>query len=219
MKFLQIPQFEEITVALSSLENEECRLQIRLDPYSCKLTNQDKSAYHALNKSYEALAKSPTAVVSPSALGPLSESASRKKLITLVTALNNSFPSNDFCGLQGDQFVSEPVALAISTVDSHLAATFAAAYSKQLQQRVWNTVTAEFDLPECSVFAFTPEPDYNPFENQHLELWALHYFFYNQKLRRVLLFSCRALRRTSADAMEEDYDTWGSEDDFEMEDV
>ena len=65
-------------------------------PRAGKLTNQDKSAYHSLNKSYEALAKSPTAVVSPSALGPLSESASRKKLITLVTALNNSFPSNDF---------------------------------------------------------------------------------------------------------------------------
>lgn len=35
MKFLQIPQFEDVTVALSQLENEECRLQIRLDPYSC----------------------------------------------------------------------------------------------------------------------------------------------------------------------------------------
>ena len=35
MKFLQIQQFEEITVALSQLENEECRLQLRLDPYSC----------------------------------------------------------------------------------------------------------------------------------------------------------------------------------------
>lgn len=117
-------------------------------------------------------------------------------------------------GLQGDQFVSEPVALAISTLDSHLAATFAAAFSKQLQHRVWNTITAEFDLPECSVFAFTPEPDYNPFENQHLELWALHYFFYNQKLRRVLLFSCRALRRSAGDAMDEGYGSWGSEDDL-----
>ena len=110
--------------------------------------------------------------------------------------------------------MSEPVALAISTIDSHLAATFAAAYSKRLQQGVWNTVTAEFDLPECSVYAFTPEPGYNPFENQHLELWALHYFFYNQKLRRVLLFSCRALRRSPADAMDEDYGSWGSEDDL-----
>mmetsp|Transcript_14559 Transcript_14559/g.57171 ORF Transcript_14559/g.57171 Transcript_14559/m.57171 type:complete len:220 (+) Transcript_14559:46-705(+) len=219
MKFLQIPQFEEITVALSQLENAECTLEIRLDPYSCKLTNQDKAVYHNLNKSYEALAKSPTAVVSPSALGPLSESASRKKLIMLVIALNNSFPSNDFCGLQGDQFSSEPVALAISTLDSHLAATFAGAYSNTLQQAVWNTVTAEFDLPECSVFAFTPDPDYNPFDRQHLEMWALHYFFYNQKLRRVLLFSCRAMRRQPADAMEEGYESWGSEDDFEMEEV
>ena len=60
-----------------------------------KLAGDDKQLYHTLNKSYESFALSPTNL-SVSPFGPLTESSSRKILISLVTTLQHVYPCYDF---------------------------------------------------------------------------------------------------------------------------
>ena len=60
-----------------------------------KLAGDDKQLYHSLNKSYESFALSPTNL-SVSPFGPLTESSSRKILISLVTTLQHVYPCYDF---------------------------------------------------------------------------------------------------------------------------
>jgi hypothetical protein len=55
------------------------------------------------------------------------------------------------------------------------------------------------ELQNCDVYSYRTdrgEPD--PFDDQN-SIWAFNYFFYNRKLKRIVYFSCRSLRRSAAD--------------------
>ena len=54
------------------------------------------------------------------------------------------------------------------------------------------------ELANCDVYSYRtdgPEPD--PFDDQN-SIWAFNYFFYNRKLKRIVYFSCRSLRKSNA---------------------
>ena len=43
----------------------------------------------------------------------------------------------------------------------------------------------------------TDGPETDPFDDQN-SIWAFNYFFYNRKMKRIVYFSCRNLRRSAA---------------------
>jgi Maf1 regulator len=53
------------------------------------------------------------------------------------------------------------------------------------------------ELQSCDVYSYrTDGPEADPFNDQN-SIWAFNYFFYNRKLKRIVYFSCRSLRRTT----------------------
>lgn len=54
------------------------------------------------------------------------------------------------------------------------------------------------ELKSCDVFSYrTDVGEADPFDDQN-SIWAFNYFFYNRKLKRIVYFSCRSLRRSNA---------------------
>ena len=54
------------------------------------------------------------------------------------------------------------------------------------------------ELQNCDVYSYrTDGPETDPFDDQN-SIWAFNYFFYNRKLKRIVYFSCRNLRRSAA---------------------
>jgi hypothetical protein len=52
------------------------------------------------------------------------------------------------------------------------------------------------ELQNCDVYSYrTDQGEPDPFDDQN-SIWSFNYFFYNRKLKRIVYFSCRSLRRT-----------------------
>ena len=43
------------------------------------------------------------------------------------------------------------------------------------------------------IYSYNPDLDSDPYGEEGT-LWSFNYFFYNKKLKRILFFTCRAIR-------------------------
>jgi hypothetical protein len=57
--------------------------------------------------------------------------------------------------------------------------------------RMWNIIDTEMNLYKCEIYSY--KPDENPFDDEEIALWSLHYFFFNKALKRVCYLYVRAL--------------------------
>lgn len=54
------------------------------------------------------------------------------------------------------------------------------------------------ELQHCDVYSYrTDGPEMDTFDEQN-SIWKFHYFYFNKKLKRVVYFSCRNLRKTAS---------------------
>lgn len=64
---------------------------------------------------------------------------------------------------------------------------------RQLRPALWAAIDEEVLLPECRIYSYNPDLASDPFGEPGC-LWAFNYFFYNRKLKRIVFFTCRAMR-------------------------
>eukprot|EP01113_Clastostelium_recurvatum_P026349 TRINITY_DN3161_c0_g1_i5.p1 TRINITY_DN3161_c0_g1~~TRINITY_DN3161_c0_g1_i5.p1 ORF type:complete len:227 (-),score=60.00 TRINITY_DN3161_c0_g1_i5:72-752(-) len=190
MKFLDLPQLSPLQHALNH-DLGESILVSRIEAYSCKRAGSDKKLARSLESdAFRALATSP--------FGPMTESASRKTLLYLVSTLNAAYVDYDFTNTSPEQFRKEHTTqIAINSIDSTLSGVLGPSYAA-LRERIWATIELEMQLPKCTVYSYLPEID-DPFTEDGT-LWSFNFFFYNKTLKRLLYFSCRAISKTSAQA-------------------
>lgn len=50
----------------------------------------------------------------------------------------------------------------------------------------------EINLKDCDIYSYNPDLMSDPF-GEDGSLWSFNYFFYNNKMKRIVLFTCRAL--------------------------
>jgi hypothetical protein len=50
----------------------------------------------------------------------------------------------------------------------------------------------EINLTDCDIYSYNPDLMSDPF-GEDGSLWSFNYFFYNKKMKRIVLFTCRAL--------------------------
>ena len=100
----------------------------------------------------------------------------------------------------------------MNAVDSNLSATAGDLYNAKLHAQLWAAINDEILLPECDIYRYfnllphllfwcnyIKSCSYNsdlasdPF-GEDGSLWSYNYFFYNRKLKRIVLFTCRAVR-------------------------
>lgn len=79
----------------------------------------------------------------------------------------------------------------MNSVNSNLSAAIAEQF-RALQQALWSAINEEIQLAECDIYSYNP--DYNSDPYQPGSLWSFNYFFYNKRLKRIVFFTCTALK-------------------------
>lgn len=206
MKLLESTRFEAINNALS-IKTGDSKIVGRIESYSCKMVGVDKALYKRFNPEgvhpTDLQALSPPQGLSPGTAqyghstsgdeeGPLCDTISRKTLFYLIATLNAAFPDYDFMDVKSDDFSKEPSRQWVANaIDSNLIAT-AGEHYKALCPSLWSAIDDEISLKDCDIYSYNPDLASDPFGEDGC-LWSFNYFFYNKKLKRIVLFTCRAI--------------------------
>jgi len=80
----------------------------------------------------------------------------------------------------------------MNAVDNNLSATAGDLYNSKLHAQLWAAINDEINLTECDIYSYNSDLTSDPF-GEDGSLWSFNYFFYNRKLKRIVLFTCRAV--------------------------
>ena len=78
-----------------------------------------------------------------------------------------------------------------SNVDNVLSVAASSLFSK-IHDKLWITLNEEINLVDCDIYSYNPDLTSDPF-GEDGSLWSFNYLFFNKKLKRIALFTCRAL--------------------------
>merc|ERR1719451_278257 len=139
---------------------------------------------------------------------------SRKTLFHLISTLNAAFPDYEFSSASSSEFSKENhLQTVVNSVDNLLSITAMDHYSK-VRHELWRTLNEEIRLQDCDIYSYTPDLANDPFVEDGC-LWSFNYFFYNRKMKRVVLFTCRAQSPFSEQSW---YDSPTEDDEMVFED-
>jgi len=217
MKLLENSRFEAINSGLF-VEAGDSKIVGRMESYSCKMIGSEKTLYkkfagdagrkpwtlEALSppqNGYGGYSTSPhSSTYSRSwSMGsgsedeaPLCDTIARKTLFYLISTLNAAFQDYDFSDAKSGEFSKEPsIEFVTNNVDNLLSVTASSHYGK-VHEKLWVTLNEEINLQECDIYSYNPDLTSDPF-GEDGSLWSFNYFFFNKKLKRIVLFTCRAL--------------------------
>ncbi|KAL1124367.1 hypothetical protein AAG570_000996 [Ranatra chinensis] len=210
MKLLESSRFEALNSALC-INSGDSKIVGRIESYSCKMAGNDKQMYKKFNSEQgfnpndlQALSPPQTGLspgqsyysrsISGDEDGPLCDTISRRTLFYLIATLNAAFqPDYDFSDAKSHEFSKEPsLQWVMNSVDSNLSATVGDQYGA-LRTNVWSAIQDEITMNECDIYSYNPDLTSDPFSEDGC-LWSFNYFFYNKKLKRIVFFSCRAIK-------------------------
>jgi len=213
MKLLENSKLEAVNAALT-FNTGDCRIEGRIESYSCKMAGNDKRLFKTLSKTgggraptdlqalsppQTFLAQSPNRQLSSSSMsddgeGPLCDTISTKSLFYLISTLNASFnPDYDFTSAKSEEFSKEPsLQYVMNAVDNHLFTMVGDKFSS-LRPQLWNNLDEEICLSECDIYSYNPDLNSDPYGEEGC-LWSFNYFFYNKKMKRNVFFTCCASR-------------------------
>jgi hypothetical protein len=77
----------------------------------------------------------------------------------------------------------------MNQVDNLLSVTATDQFAR-VHDKLWSTINEEICLPDCDIYSYNPDLQSDPF-GEDGSLWSFNYFFYNRKLKRIVLFTCR----------------------------
>lgn len=211
MKLLENSNLEALNQALS-FECDGCRIDGRVESYSCKMARGDKKLFktikeggssantlQALSPPQSVQSLSPNRAISRSYGNSMSEeegylcdTISTKTLFHLISTLNVSFqPDYDFSNAKSEEFSKEPsVQWVINTVDTQLLAASPDKYGA-IKSNLWSMLDEEIALSDCEVYSYNPDLASDPYGEEGC-IWSFNYFFYNKNAKRIVFFSCRA---------------------------
>jgi len=217
MKLLENTRFEAINSGLF-VETGDSKIVGRMESYSCKMIGSEKQLYKKFAgdngrspRTLEALSPPQNGYggysTSPHCStysrswsrssgseeeGPLCDTIERKTLFHLISTLNAAFPDYDFSDARSGDFSKEPsIQFVTNNVDNLLSVTASAHYGK-VHEKLWVTLNEEINLQECDIYSYNPDLTSDPF-GEDGSLWSFNYFFFNKKLKRIVLFTCRGL--------------------------
>ncbi|PVV04260.1 hypothetical protein BB560_001242 [Smittium megazygosporum] len=167
MKFLQIPDIDNLNELLSFKTASGHFVSGRIEVYSCKIAGDDKKLYKYLKKRYtqeEEELNAASGYSPESALQKVdsSEASSRRILFYLISTLNSSFPDYDFKSLEACEFTQFfNISDVINTVNITL---FNVGCPNLLQHReLWREIDSSINLDDCLLFAYNPVPESDPY--------------------------------------------------------
>jgi len=181
-----------------SLTTGSCRLQLKLESYSCKMTGDDKKLLKQITNTSE---DTGLQALSPPSLGygfpcPTTttgqeqDACSTKTFHCLVSTLNASFrPDYDFSYAKSEEFSRIPKLNTVTNDIQNMFYTTLGDSFSDIKEHMWNTIDREIHIGECSIYRYNADLDSDPYGEA---LWYFNYFFYNTRMKRILFFSCQA---------------------------
>ncbi|ESO82756.1 hypothetical protein LOTGIDRAFT_155774 [Lottia gigantea] len=216
MKLLENSRFEAVNAQLC-MELENCRIEGRIESYSCKMAGNDKRLFKILSNEnsqnaggLQALSPPESKVVTHSPIRQycksqdgehyLCDTISTKTLFYLISTLNASFqPDYDFSNAKSEEFSREPsLQWVTNAVDTQLFATAGDLFGS-FKQQFWTALDEEICLSECDIYSYNPDLNSDPYGEEGC-IWSFNYFFYNKKLKRIVFFTCRGASRQCGDS-------------------
>ncbi|XP_076470652.1 repressor of RNA polymerase III transcription MAF1 homolog [Babylonia areolata] len=225
MKLLENARFEEVNSRLS-MELESCRIDGRIESYSCKMAGNDKRLFKVLSEENREAPGGLQALSPPqSSFGTCAQShspgsavmygsscemddnfagglqlcdtISTKTLFYLISTLNASFsPDYDFSKTKSEEFSKEPSIQAVMTAVDTQLFATAGDQFGALKQQLWLALDGEIDLKDCNIYSYNPDLSSDPYGEEGC-IWSFNYFFFNRKLKRIVFFTCRATSRSA----------------------
>jgi len=201
MKFLESIDLEYINQMLD-FETSDSRVFGRIEPYSCKPAGVDKKLFKQLELRFseelmEASSISPE--VHPvgavttwgSPFGSLDQSSSRKLFYYLISTLNASFPDYDFSDIKPDQFIKHSL---LNKVIKTINQTLISAGGQDVVNSVglWDALNFIIELEDSEIYSYVPDMGTDPLAEEG-SIWSFNYFFFNRKLKRIILFTCQSV--------------------------
>ena len=111
----------------------------------------------------------------------------KKNIYNIYLSKYSVFP------LQSHEFSKEPsLQWVMNSVHSNLSALAGDQY-QVLRQPLWTAIDDEINLSDCDIYSYNPDLSSDPFGEPGC-LWSFNYFFYNKKLKRIVFFTCRAVK-------------------------
>lgn len=209
MKFIETPSLEYINSLLDSIEFGDQAISGKLEAYSCKMTADDKRLFRSLEQQHadgslsrsNSLAEAGVSASPSSPFGDMTDHQMRKKLVHLIATLNASYPDYDFSTAKAESFtwktgaeymhmVKNAIMTALAEADTSLGS------SVNLCEQLWQQIEAEISPSECDIFSYIPDLDSDPLSEG--KIWSFNYFFYNNRLKKVLFFICSCSRISSS---------------------
>lgn len=201
-----------------SLTTGSCKLHLKLESYSCKMTGDDKKLLKHIATSNDEglLALSPPTQgygpSSPTRTGQLQDACSAKTFHCLVSTLNASFrPDYDFSNAKSEEFSRIPsLTSAVEDIHNMLYTCLGDSFT-DIREHMWNTIDREIMLSDCSTYSYNADLDSDPYGEA---LWYVNYFFYNKKMKRMFFFSCQS--HPYSDTSEADDEEYNSDRNLNM---
>jgi len=201
MKFLLCPPFQEANAILHNFEHDELVIQAKVEVYSRKKTTEEKRLARQLD---QRLAENKESEV----FKPVIDRDTRKKIISLILAMNARFPDYDFSDLQIEDFKRiDPMAASQSI--NNLVLDGVDATHNGFRTAFWKALDQIMEgLKDCEVFSFDSVNDECLGD---AKIWGVLYFWYSKKAKKMALFSASAtskysLSDTESDEEDEDID-------------
>lgn len=80
----------------------------------------------------------------------------------------------------------------MNSIDANLSAVACEQFN-QLRNALWSTIDEEIALKDCDIYSYNPDMSSDPYSEPGC-LWSFNYFFYNKKMKRIVFFTCKALK-------------------------
>lgn len=208
MKQLDIAPLERLQSFLEAVDTGDLVIRCTLAAYSLRLEGLDKKLSKSLED--EVFASSSPLELARSPVGPLSESGSRKTLVSMILVLNSVYPDYDFTLLRSSNFERQAsLAVVEEAVDAHLIDvskvwenTPGYAEEEPFIDALWRVLDEATGLNDCDIFTYK---DPEPFEEAEGSLWSMNYFFVNRKEKQVLFLAATGISKSAIENSDTTY--------------
>ncbi|RMZ97156.1 repressor of RNA polymerase III transcription MAF1 -like protein, partial [Brachionus plicatilis] len=232
MKLLENTQFEALSSALS-VETGVCKINSRIESYSCKMAGDCKKLYKQMHDD-KLPGSSPNDLQLLGRSGTLQQLGVSPTMIPLMNSMNaRSFTDEDFSKSCGniDIISRKTLFYLISTLnasfqpDYDFSNTLSSEFSREpsldfviksvesylatsdaynrLKQQLWDSIDKEINLAECEFYSYNPDLTSDPCSEDGC-LWFFNYFIYNKKMKRIVFISCRCNSKSAESSYGED---------------
>jgi hypothetical protein len=181
MKYMDLGGLEELNNSLSCVNLGDSRVFGRIECYSCKNTGEDYRLKNRLKRRFGIEEEELSSSVG-------NNPQNYKTFFLLIATLNALFPDYDFSDLPLSNIKPITFNSIVNTVNHTLFNIGNDVFAKKVSESIWSNINSAVEIDECLLF------QYLPIEEEDNTLWSWYYFFYSKKMKRILFFSCRAVR-------------------------